>query len=134
MVEKWQIFCGAIPLVNIKNGEHDDDQDWMPDFHLRERSDNEFTAKDNNDAKRKVLNIVKRFIRRLPKPAKEYLINVIAYPDKGEVKGPKLLRLRYGFDNRRILRVKNPDKALVQGYGPKQWDEVTGQHTVRATP
>ena len=120
---------------DIQDDTHDDVPDYVPKLDPREDFEIEFTAKNNDDAKRKVLNFAKQFIKNLPKPANkgEYFTHVIAHPVNNEVRGPKLLRLRHGFDNRRILKVKDPNIALVQGYGPKQWDETTGQHTVRKT-
>ena len=81
----------------------------------------EFIAKDNDDAKLKILNICKKIVSRTHKSKWEYfIIQAMPYLESSKCfDGNRMIRVKPWYSNRRILRIKNPDKILVQGYGPE---------------
>lgn len=88
--------------------------------------DEMFTTTGDKAAKEKVLQLVQRFVKSLRR--RDLFIQVMAAPyinynpneDRNMIDGERMLRIRHGYANRRILRVINPDIALVRGYGSKQ--------------
>ena len=89
----------------------------------------DFYAKDDEDAKRKILGILKSKMARV-KWTKDRLLLVMASPcleadnpDKG-YDGNRMIRNKHSYSGKRILRIKNPELALVQGYGAEAWDKL----------
>ena len=89
-----------------------------------------FTATDDKEAKEKVLELVKKFVKRLRK--KDCLVYILAAPyinyspenKRNIMNGDRQLRLRREYRNKRILHIKNPEVVFVQGYGRKQFEQT----------
>jgi hypothetical protein len=84
-----------------------------------------FQARNNEEAKRKILKFLQRAVASM-KPAKDKVLVLADLalpldPRKGEsiCRAEDIIRLKHGWDNMRLLRVKNPNAVLVQGYGPE---------------
>lgn len=84
----------------------------------------EFEAENDNDAKLKIINICKKIVSRTHKLKWNYFIVLaVPYSDIG-FDGNRMIRIKIRYSNKRILRVKNPDKILVQGYGPEALKKI----------
>ncbi len=84
-----------------------------------------FYAKNNEDAKKQVLALTKKFISRLRRKDLYIYVHAMPYLKNGVLDGERLLRLRDRFSNKSILNIKNPDVALVQGYGPEALEKLS---------
>jgi len=92
------------------------------DFQRRNKSypQTEFMAENDNDAKLKVLNICKENVQRIRQfKWKYFVIQVFPCPKSDDDFSyiNRTIRVKIRYANRRILRIKNPEKILVQGYG-----------------
>jgi hypothetical protein len=88
----------------------------------------DFKAINNVEAKAKVLAILKRVVSRV-KNIQDKCVSDMTLPREprtGEVyvTTDDMIRARDYYRNRRILRIKNPDIALVQGYGSEAWEAL----------
>ncbi len=89
-----------------------------------------FRARTNDEAKGKMLAILQRKIARI-KNVRARVFIPEAFPQEPEegasvVYAHEMIRLKPYYANRRLLRIRNPDVALVQGYGPKAHDKLFG--------
>ena len=103
MSEKWSMALG----FNLE----------YTNYHYPKYID--FEAKNDQDAKEKILNICKKIVARMKHAKWEYfIINAMPYlkPKNAVLDSNRMIRVKLKFSNRKILRIKNPDKALVQGY------------------
>jgi hypothetical protein len=85
-----------------------------------------FRARNDSEAKAKIVEFAQKVLGRTKK--KNRGIGVLAWPEDQKTRqliGDRLIRIKYRFRNRNILRVKNPDVALVQGYGSKFHDQLS---------
>ena len=87
----------------------------------------EFYAKNNDEAKTKVLELTKSLISRLRR--RDLFIFIFAMPflnkEEKVLNGERMIRIKDKFLNKRILHISNPEVALVQGYGPKALEEIS---------
>ncbi|MBI2446909.1 MAG: hypothetical protein HYV51_03835 [Parcubacteria group bacterium] len=87
-----------------------------------------FDAENDQDAKKKVLDFCKKIVARMKHAKWEYFI-IQAMPyckQKSEIlDGNRMIRIKLKFSNRKILRIKNPDKVLVQGYGTEALKQLS---------
>ncbi|MBI2635575.1 MAG: hypothetical protein HYW79_03495 [Parcubacteria group bacterium] len=85
-----------------------------------------FIAKDDNEAKQKILNICKKIVSRMRQSKWEYfIIQAMPYLKSDEgLDGNRMIRVKPKYSNRRILIIKNPDKVLVQGYGSEALEKL----------
>lgn len=75
-------------------------------------------------AKQKMLECLKKSLIRNPKH--NYLHGMM-FPDSSnsqENLAELIVRVKTRFSNRRLLNIKNPEKVLVQGYGPEIMDKL----------
>ena len=79
----------------------------------------DFNAKNNGEAKKKVLALTKKFISRLRRKGLFIYVHAMPRLKSGTLNGNRMIRLKDKFSNRRLLHIKNLDIALVQGYGPE---------------
>lgn len=86
----------------------------------------EFIAKDNDDAKLRIINICKKIVSITRQSKwKYFVIQAMPYLKSGDgLDGNRMIRVKRRYFNRRILRIKNPNKVLVQGYGPEALKEL----------
>jgi hypothetical protein len=82
-----------------------------------------FNAVDSVDAKKKLLTILKRIVSHTKSiSSKLFVVNAFPndpLPDKLFVNVDETIRLKRSHANRRLLGIRNPEKVLVQGYGPE---------------
>ena len=81
---------------------------------------------DIDSAKRLMLRHLKRVL--IKRPSHNY-IHAVLFPDSSnwqENLEDLMVRVKSYFANRRLLRIKNPDKVFVQGYGNLALAKLTG--------
>jgi hypothetical protein len=87
-----------------------------------------FRAADAAEAKRKILAILKRAIASTKDVGRKTICDMAlpSEPAAGQnaVFAEEMIRLKDRYGNRRLLRIKDPEKVLVQGYGPKTLEEL----------
>jgi hypothetical protein len=86
-----------------------------------------FTAKNKRAARLRILELYKTSIRRL-KTCKGRFPQIQAgrcIGDTNDIDSKTLVRIRHRYSNRRVLRVKEPDKAFVYGYGAEAVEELS---------
>ncbi len=89
----------------------------------------DFQAVDDKEAKTKILEVLRRKLSRV-KWTRDRTLSVMAMPPmKAEdprkgLDGNRMIRNRYSYSGKRILRIKNPELALVQGYGPEALEKL----------
>jgi len=79
---------------------------------------------DSKVAKIKMLNHLKKVL--ICNPKHNFVIATMFpdSPNKKENRAELIVRPKNKFSNRRLLRIKNTDKVLVQGYGSETLDEL----------
>lgn len=113
------------------------DVDVLGDSRYRDMTKHEtFTACGDQDAKEKTLLLSQKHLRRLRR-RRDLIVFVFSAPyvnyrpnsERNMTNRERMIRNRRIYENCRILQVKNPDVALVQGYGPAAWDELARLYT-----
>ena len=80
----------------------------------------------DKEVKQKMLDHLKKVLRRRKNHRH---IHAMLFPDtprKGEKdkRTEDIIRVKDGFSNRKLLRIKDPEQVLVQGYGPEALKEL----------
>lgn len=89
----------------------------------------DFRARDDKEAKAKVLKILKQKVGRL-KSMRNRVLGGMAAPrllvdGKGGCDGDRMIRVRFSYSySKKLLRVRDPNRVLVQGHGPEALEEL----------
>lgn len=103
-------------------------QDVNNDDYRGIRGSIEFMAKDDAEAKNKILNYFKKVVASMRKTRGRFLmIQAVPLMRDGERfvgDGNRMLRNKHRYSDKRLLRMKDPDKVFVQGYGPEAQEKL----------
>lgn len=89
-----------------------------------------FEAENSAEAKQKLLTESRKYLKKF-RPTRDRFVQIDCAPylitEKGVLNGDKLLRNRHKFSTIPSLMRTGAEKIFVEGYGPKQWDDLVGQ-------
>ncbi len=108
---------------------------WRISYHVCSRD--RFNPKDPGcyhkfevasveEAKQEILKFVKKRVARLRSlRGRSFFVLAMPYHSNGQVlDGSMMVRTRSEYENRKILRVMNPDVAFYYGYGESVRDKL----------
>ncbi|MBI2640475.1 MAG: hypothetical protein HYW91_01155 [Candidatus Sungbacteria bacterium] len=90
--------------------------------------DIDFEAKDDMAAKQKMLDLLKRSLKRIRRMRNRTLFATAApyvvLNGREGLDGNRIIRNRRAYSNKQLLRVTKPDLALVQGFGTEALKKI----------